>query len=96
LENVNFHPKETTEPSFTLQLYLATEQNSNYLGPAPVTDIAHQIISSVGPSGKNIEYLLNLAETMRHIAPGHEDSHLFELEREVKMLRENCKSIGIS
>ena len=55
-----------------------------YLGPAPLTDIAKQIVTSKGPSGCNTEYVLNLAQEMRRIAPGVEDRHLFSLEGHIR------------
>ncbi|XP_061166841.1 putative glutathione-specific gamma-glutamylcyclotransferase 2 [Saccostrea echinata] len=83
-----FHPDEDTVEPFQLTIYMATETNTNYLGPAPVKDIANQIVNSVGPSGKNTEYLLNLAEAVRKISPHVHDPHLFELEAEVLKLCE--------
>ncbi len=87
---VDFWPRcnnsiENIEP-LKVMVYIATEDNEGYLGPASTEEIAKQIAKSVGPSGKNVEYLLNLAEGMRSIAPGEEDMHLFELERIVKQL----------
>lgn len=91
---VTFHPQNSDEQSFDLVIYIATESNHNYLGPAPIPDIARQIVVSVGPSGKNIEYLLNLAESIRQISPYVHDSHLFELEQEVKSLsKDNTHSL---
>lgn len=81
-----FHPDDDIPEPFQLTIYLATECNSNYLGPAPLANIARQIATSVGPSGKNIEYLLNLADAMRKISPHVHDPHLFELEAEVLKL----------
>jgi len=60
-------------------VYIATPDNPNYLGPAPMPDIAAQVHASHGPSGANIEYVLRLAEALRHI--GADDPHVFELER---------------
>ena len=85
-----FHPDDDTTKPFNLTIYLATESNSNYLGPAPLQDIARQIVHSVGPSGKNIEYMLNLAKAMREISPHVHDPHLFELEAEVLKQCDNC------
>jgi len=64
--------------------YTATEGNEDYLGPAPLECIGAQIFLSEGPSGKNIEYLLRLAEHLRL----HDlaDPHVFELESFVKTL----------
>lgn len=74
-------PKMTT---FTVLAYIATEVNPNYLGPAPVEDLAKQVVGSRGPSGCNAEYILNLAQAMRQIAPGVKDDHLFSLEGKVR------------
>lgn len=40
----------------------------NWLGAAPLAELAHQIAHAKGPSGSNNEYLFRLAETMRKVA----------------------------
>jgi len=50
-------------------LYLATPDNPNYLGPASLEAIAKQVLSSSGPSGDNLEYVLRLAESLKQISP---------------------------
>ena len=60
-------------------LYLATQSNPNYLGPAPLSEIARQVRRSRGPSGTNLEYVLRLAEALREMSA--EDEHVFALER---------------
>lgn len=65
-------------------VYIATEDNAAYLGPAPDTAIARQIAASTGPSGPNREYLLRLAETLR--AMGADDPHVFAIERRMREL----------
>jgi cation transport protein ChaC len=64
------------------QVYLATADNPNYLGPASLHDIARQIAGSTGPSGDNVEYVLELAEALRAI--GAHDEHVFALEALVR------------
>ncbi len=59
-------------------VYVATEENPNYLGPAELADIAAQVRASRGPSGHNVEYVLRLAGALR--ALGAEDDHVFALE----------------
>jgi cation transport regulator ChaC len=62
-------------------VYIAPVGNHAYLGPAPLQQMARQIASSVGPSGRNLDYLLELAEALRRL--DCHDDHVFELEAEV-------------
>ena len=58
-------------------VYLATDGNSNYLGPASDSEIAHQIRHAQGPSGPNIEYAIRLAQALRDIDAI--DEHVFAI-----------------
>ena len=60
-------------------VYIATEDNHAFLGPAPAGEIAAHIDRCNGPSGENREYLLHLAQALRDMDV--EDAHVFELER---------------
>ncbi|CAK4764800.1 unnamed protein product [Aphanomyces euteiches] len=60
-------------------VFIATPDNSDFLGPAPLPEMADEIVTRVGPSGPNIEYFLNLCRCMRDIHV--EDKHLIDLER---------------
>ena len=59
-------------------VYIAPEQNFAYLGEAEPMDIAAQIVRSRGPSGHNVDYLLELAAALRKL--NADDAHVFELE----------------
>ncbi len=60
-------------------VYIATEDNAAYLGPASTEDIARQIAQSHGPSGSNMDYLLHLADALREL--GDNDLHVFAIEK---------------
>ena len=64
-----------------------------YAGPADLEEMAATVLKSTGPSGRNRDYLYNLAEAMRQLAPSYGDSHLYELEEAVKRL-ETMESEG--
>lgn len=72
------------DQSISALTYIATPQNPNYLGEAPVSEIAQQILESHGPSGPNLEYALRLAEALREMEA--EDPHVFAIERELQRL----------
>lgn len=58
-------------------VYLATPDNHAFLGDAPIDEISEQIRVSVGPSGRNLDYLRDLAGALRKIDAV--DAHVFEL-----------------
>ena len=63
-------------------VYFANPRNPNWLGPAPLADIARQVRRSHGPSGANVEYVLELAGALREMEV--EDAHVFALADLVK------------
>jgi len=92
---VKFHPCDPSEEPIVLGIYIGTRDNPNYLGPAPMEDIANQIFRSVGPSGNNIDYLLNLAQALRLLLPDVNDPHISELEKLVNNLKNNSDNVNI-
>ncbi|WP_437516917.1 gamma-glutamylcyclotransferase [Sorangium sp. So ce1099] len=60
-------------------VYMATPDNPDYLGAAPLAAIAAQVLASHGPSGSNVEYVLRLAEALA--AMDADDEHVTELAR---------------
>lgn len=69
---------------FAALLYVATPSNRLWLGDAPLSLMARQIVECRGATGHNVEYLLRLAEYMRDAAPEADDDHLFSLEQLVR------------
>ena len=63
-------------------VYRATEDNPNFLGPAPIDELAEQIVNSFGPSGPNVEYVLKLEEALAEIDGA--DDHLIDLAKAVR------------
>ena len=72
---------------FTVTVYVGETSHRQYAGPDSLEVMAKTIQTSIGPSGKNIDYLYNLAKAMRHI--DLDDEHIFELEKAVQNLEAN-------
>ena len=83
---VKFHPRDGSIKPFDLQIYVGDANNPYFLGPAALEVIAKQIATAEGPSGKNTEYLFELAKAMKELVPEDNDKHLFDLEREVRRI----------
>ena len=62
-------------------VYIAPIGNHAYLGAAPLAEMASQIRHSAWPSGRNIDYLTELADALRALRA--DDPHIFELESAV-------------
>lgn len=78
---------------YNMLQYLCFYENMLFTisGPAPLEDIAKQIISCSGPSGTNKDYVYKLAETMRNLMPGIKDDHLFALEEALRKLEKSAQ-----
>ncbi|KAF8841389.1 ChaC-like protein [Paxillus ammoniavirescens] len=66
--------------------YVGRPDNPSFLGSEPINALAERIWKSVGPSGRNKDYLYRLAESVRELAPASYDSHLYALETKLKEL----------
>ena len=64
--------------------YIATPANDAFLGDAPLATLAAHIAAAAGPSGRNSEYLFELATALRALEA--DDEHVFELEAAVRAL----------
>ena len=73
--NLKFTPAEQQNGI----VYIASQDNEAYLGPASSQAIAAQIRESAGPSGTNVEYLMQLAAALHRLEI--DDDHVFEIER---------------
>ena len=79
---LDLHFAGAGEAPVTGFVYFANPDNPNWLGPAPLPDIARQVRRSHGPSGANTEYVLQLAAALRDM--GVVDEHVFALADLVK------------
>ena len=71
--------------SVTGLVYIATPDNTAFLGEASEQEIARHIARSTGPSGPNSDYLNHLADALREL--GRHDQHVFDIERHLAALR---------
>jgi cation transport protein ChaC len=65
-------------------VYIATPDNTAFLGAASEQEIARHIARAAGPSGPNSDYLNHLAAALREL--GRHDQHVFEIERHLAQL----------
>lgn len=65
-------------------VYIATQANAAFLGPAPEAQIARQILTAEGPSGSNRDYLVHLADALREL--GEHDAHVFAITDHLQKL----------
>lgn len=79
-----FYPRNGVMAPLPVFLYIATPDNNQWMGPAPLNDIAAQVTECRGHAGHNIEYVIRLADFFRDHLPEVHDDHLFSLEASVR------------
>ena len=66
-------------------VYRAALNNFAFLGDAPLDEMVAQIRRCVGRSGRNVDYVLELARSLRQLEVA--DPHVFELETLIRKER---------
>lgn len=74
-QDLAIHFDDGARPGVT---YVGHTDNFAFLGDAPIDDMIEQILRCVGPSGTNVDYVLELARALRALRI--DDPHLFEIE----------------
>lgn len=89
VQRVTFIEPRTTSHAgrLTALVFIASPCNDLYLGPAPVDELARQVMKCRGASGSNAEYVTRLADFTRHHIPLDDDRELFELDALVRRLQ---------
>lgn len=67
-------------------LYIGTPANPQFTGPQDPAALAAHICASKGPSGSNVEYLLELESALRGLGEGSGDAHIEDLAGRVRGL----------
>ena len=78
---VDIHTTRGPLPGIT---YVAPPGNPGYLGPRRLDEMARQILEAAGASGRNLDYLRELAEALLRL--GVADSHVAALTERAKAL----------
>ena len=78
---VDIHTTHGPLPGIT---YVAPPSNPGYLGPRRLDEMARQILEAAGASGRNLDYLRELAEALLRL--GVADNHVAALAERAKAL----------
>lgn len=68
------------------ECYVGRNDNPSFVGSEAFEELAETVWRAVGPSGRNKDYVYNLAAAVRALAPEAYDSHLFALEARLREL----------
>ena len=67
-------------------VYIADSGNAAWLGAASEANIARHVASSSGPSGRNSDYVLRLADALHEL--GADDPHVFAVADELRKIQD--------
>lgn len=76
--------------------YVGHNDNPSFIGSEPIDALGERIWQSVGPSGRNKDYLYELSAAVKRLAPESHDSHLFALETRCRELDAERGDYGIT
>lgn len=78
-----FYPADGSEAIRTL-VYIGTPDNEQFMGRQDPQELAEHIAVSVGPSGLNRDYLLELEKALDELSPESGDGHIKDLANRLR------------
>jgi cation transport regulator ChaC len=88
-----FHPADASMPDIHCLVYIGMPDNPQFLGALDPQSVAEKINESIGPSGENREYLLQLEEALLQLSRNSRDEHVSELARRVRTMNPPTRSL---
>lgn len=86
-----FHPADGSKDIRTM-VYIGTPDNEQFKGVQDPQELAAHIFVSVGPSGLNKDYLLELDEALDKLHPESGDGHIKDLADRVRALERGSQN----
>lgn len=88
-----FHPSDGS-PTIRTLVYIGTPDNDQFMGPQDPQKLAEHIYRSVGPSGLNKDYLLQLDVALDGLSTESSDEHIKDLANRVRRLEQGANVDG--
>lgn len=87
-----FHPADSSKGDLHCLVYIGMPDNPQFLGALDPAEVAETINRSIGPSGENREYLLQLDEALSTLTSDSRDEHIADLARRLRAMSPPTRS----
>jgi glutathione-specific gamma-glutamylcyclotransferase len=84
VQYTSFHPADPHLKEIRCLVYIGMPDNPQFIGAIPPQDVAKRINQSIGPSGENRDYLLQLEESLKDLSAESGDAHISDLAQRVR------------
>ena len=88
IQYTSFQPASHNLTPLRCLVYIGLPNNPQFLGALKPQDVADVISRSHGPSGDNVEYLLQLEEALNSLSEESGDGHISDLADRVRQLQD--------
>ena len=86
IQYTQFFPADSSIPQMRCLIYIGLPDNPQFLGPQDPQVLAEHIMSNVGPSGENKEYLFMLEKALVELGDGSGDDHVQDLAARIRKI----------
>ncbi|RMZ76117.1 hypothetical protein DV738_g5095, partial [Chaetothyriales sp. CBS 135597] len=93
IQYTTFQPADNRLAPIRCLVYIGMPDNPQFLGALQPQDVAATINESIGPSGENSDYLLQLEAALESLSPESGDEHVSDLARRLRMMKTPTRSL---